>query len=55
MRRANPLAHRAKAVFGAPRWQVTLRRAYLMLAKAGAPEYSSMQCRMHWKVWSHCR
>jgi hypothetical protein len=55
MRRADPSGHRAKAVFGATRWRAELRRANFILAKARAPEYSSLQCRMHWKAWSHCR
>jgi len=55
MRRADLSGHRTKAVFGATRWHAALRRAYFRLAKASAPEYSSLQCRMHWKAWSHCR
>jgi hypothetical protein len=55
MRRADPSARRAKPVAGATRWHAALRRAYFRLAQPSAPEYSSLQCRLHWKAWSHCR
>jgi len=55
MRRAEPPADRAKAASAAARWHAALRRAHLRLAAKSAPEYLSVQCRMHWKAWSHCR
>jgi hypothetical protein len=55
MRRADLPAPRARPLPAVARWHATLRYAYLRLAEKHAPEYPSIQCRMHWKAWSHCR
>jgi len=55
MQRVDPRANCAKTLSAATRWHATLRRAYLSLAEKSAREYSSVQSRMHWKAWSHCR